>query len=111
MEQQDPTVKESKGVRFENVKIGKRCVVVTVSTQGEEVYGKDIEVDDYTSWHGGQMSDQSLQNLPKIYDDEREKSSMKDQSVKNIGSSRHMDGAGRTLREAPLTAAGATSPT
>ena len=61
MDQQGAKVGNHTGVRFENVKIGKGCAVAIVSTKGEEVYGKDIEVGDYTSFNSGQMSDQSVQ--------------------------------------------------
>ena len=58
MKQRSAKVENSRGVRFENVKIGKGCAIAIVSTKGEEVYGKNIKVGDYTSFHSGQMSDQ-----------------------------------------------------
>jgi hypothetical protein len=58
MKQRGAKVENSRGLRFENVKIGKGCAIAIVSTKGEEVYGKDIKVGDYTSFHSGQMSDQ-----------------------------------------------------
>src|SRR5690349_845096 len=61
MEQQGAKVENSRGVRFEGVKIGTGCAVTIVSTKGEEVYGKDIEVEDYTSFNSGQMSEESVQ--------------------------------------------------
>jgi polygalacturonase len=59
MKQRGAKVENSRGVRFENVKIGKGCAIAIVSTKGEEVYWKDIKVWDYTSFQSGQMSDQS----------------------------------------------------
>ncbi|KFY78639.1 hypothetical protein V499_02242 [Pseudogymnoascus sp. VKM F-103] len=63
--QQGAKVENSRGVRFQNVKIGKGCAITMVSTKGEEVFGKDIKVEDYTSFNSGQMSDQSVQSLPR----------------------------------------------
>ena len=68
--QHSAKVENSRGVRFENVKIGKGCAIAMVSTKGEEVYGKDIKVEDYTSFNSGQMSDQSVQSLPRAYNTE-----------------------------------------
>jgi polygalacturonase len=50
MKQQGAKVENSRGVRFENVKIRKGCAITIVSTKGEEVYRKDIKVRDYTSF-------------------------------------------------------------
>ncbi|KFY24774.1 hypothetical protein V491_02029 [Pseudogymnoascus sp. VKM F-3775] len=68
MEQQGAKVGNHTGVRFENVKIGKGCAVAIVSTKGEEVYGKDIDVGDYTSFNSGQMTSAYKQtpNLKRI---------------------------------------------
>jgi hypothetical protein len=107
MEQQGAKVEDSRGVRFENVKVGKGCTVVVVSTIGKEVQGTGIDIDDHTTWHGGQMSDQSLQSLPKAHG--TEKSSATDQSIKDIGPSRY--GAGRILGEPASTGADANRPT
>ncbi|RFU32865.1 hypothetical protein B7463_g3433, partial [Scytalidium lignicola] len=106
MEQQGAKAKESGGVRFENVKVGKGCAYVSVSTIGKEVYGKDVEIDDHTSWYGGQMSDKSLQSLPKAQSLITEESSVRDQNTEDIGfNDRH--GAGRTLEETASTGTGA----
>lgn len=107
MEQQGTKVEDSGGVRFKNVKVGRGCAVVLVSTIGKEVYGTDIDIDDDTTWHGGQMSNQSLQGLPKAHG--TEESSVRDQSTEDIGSSRY--GAGRILGAAASTGAGAKRPT
>jgi hypothetical protein len=109
MEQQGAKVEDSGGVRFENVKVGKGCVYVLVSTIGKEVHGKNVDVDDHTTWHGGQMSDQSLQGLPKAHGLPTEESSVRDQSTEDIGlSDRH--GARRMLEGTALTGAGAKRP-
>ncbi|KFY77061.1 hypothetical protein V499_03466 [Pseudogymnoascus sp. VKM F-103] len=67
MEKQGAKVENYRGVRFENVEIGKGCAIAMVSTKGEEVYGKDIKVGDYTSFNSGQMSDESVQSLPRAH--------------------------------------------
>jgi len=85
MEQQGAKVEDSGGVRFENVKVGKGCVYVLVSTIGKEVHGKNVDIDDHTTWHGGQMSDQSLQSLPEAHGLPTEESSLRDQSAEDIG--------------------------
>ncbi|KFY94129.1 hypothetical protein V498_04044 [Pseudogymnoascus sp. VKM F-4517 (FW-2822)] len=43
MGQQGAKVENSRGVRFQNVNIGKGCAIAMVSTKGEEVIGKDIK--------------------------------------------------------------------
>lgn len=106
MEQQGAKVEDSGGVRFENVKVGRGCAVVLVSTKGKEVCGTDIEIDDHTTWQSGQMSDQSLQGLPKAH--ATEESSVRDQST-DIGSSGH--GPGRILGGVASTGARAQRPT
>jgi hypothetical protein len=107
MEQQGNEVKDSGGVRFENVKVGRGCAVVLVSTIGQEVQGTGIDINECTTWYGGQMSDQSLQSLPKAHG--TEESSMRDQSTENIGSRRY--GAGRILGGVVSSDAGAKRPT
>ena len=107
MEQQGAKVEDSGGVRFENVKVGRGCAAVMVSTIGKEVHGTGIDIDDHTTWHGGQMSDQSLQGLPRAHG--TEESSIRDQRTEDSGSSRY--GAGRILGGAASTDAGATRPT
>lgn len=107
MEQQPAKVENSRGVRFEGVKIGTGCAVTIVSTKGEEVYGKDIAVADYTSFNSGQMSEDSVQKLPQAY--RPEQSSTENQSSRVIESSRN--GVGRVLGVSASNGAGAERPT
>lgn len=58
-------VENSRGVRFQNVKIRKGCAIAIVLTKGEEVFRKDIKVKDYTFFNSRQMSNQSVQSLPR----------------------------------------------
>lgn len=116
MEQQDAKVENSRGVRFEGVKIGQGCAVTIVSTKGEAVYGKNIEVEDYTSFNSGQMSDASVQSLPKAYCPEQfstgnrsDQSSTENQSGRVAEFSRH--GVGRVVGVAASNGACAERPT
>jgi hypothetical protein len=104
MEQQGAQVVGSGGVRFKNIKIGKGCAIVMVSTIGKEVDGEDIEIDDHTSWHTGQMSPESLGGLPKAYG--TQESSVKDESTED---SRY--GQGHVLGGAASTSSSAKRPT
>ena len=85
MEQQGAKAEGSGGVRFSKVKVGRGCTVVMVSTIGKEVHGKNVDIDDHTTWHGGQMLDQSLQGLPEAHGLPTEESSLRDQSTEDIG--------------------------
>ncbi|KAN0105055.1 hypothetical protein V8E51_010800 [Hyaloscypha variabilis] len=106
MEQQGAKAEGSGGVRFSKVKVGRGCAVVMVSTIGKEVEGTDIEIDDHTTWHGGQMSPESLQGLPKAHG--TEESTMRDQSTEDGGPSRY--GAGHVLGRAASTGDGVKRP-
>jgi hypothetical protein len=64
MEYQIEHVQGSGEVKFQDVKVGKGCVYVHVSTIGNPVNGKNVTVGDHTTVYGGQMSDVSLQGLP-----------------------------------------------
>ena len=107
MEQQGAKVEHSRGVRFEGVNIGKGCAITIVSTQGGEVYGKEIDVQDYSSFHSGQMSEESVQALPRACSPAQ--SSTENQSNRAAQSSRR--GVGRVLGVAASNGAGAERPT
>jgi len=110
MEQQGAEVEAPGGVRFKDVKVGRGCVYVLVSTSGKEVYGEKVDIDDHTTCYGGQMSDQSLQGLPEAHSLPTEEPSVRDQSTEDTGfNDRH--GEGRMLKGAALTGAGAKRPT
>lgn len=93
MEQEGARVEHSRGIRFEGVHIGTGCAVTMVSTKGEAVYGKDINVEDYSSFHSGQMSKESVEGLPKAYSPGQ--SSTENQSSRAAQSSRY--GVGHVL--------------
>ena len=69
-EQEAPTEKQAAevekygGLRFENFKVGNCCAIAMISGDGE-VYGKNVEVGNNTTFNCGQISQELVQSLPR----------------------------------------------
>jgi hypothetical protein len=105
MEQQNEGPDRPGDVRFEKVTVGDGCVFINVSTIGKAVTGTEINIENHTLFYGGQMSDESLQSLPRLEGASMQDSAAGGQSTDAGVARRH--GIGYTLGQGGSTSTGA----
>jgi len=92
MGQQGTSVQINEGVNFDNIKVGNCAAVFLVSNQGKPVNGTNLEFGDHSTFGGGQMSDESLESIPKARSTEASSDSLNGKSTKDTGSTKSKGG-------------------